>query len=73
MSELFRIDSGVRQGCIMSPWFSLCMYEVMKEFKMVMEVMKGRFFRREEMHVDDQVYGELEEYLRVMIGCFVKV
>ena len=31
-SERFRIDSGVRQGCIMSPWlFNVYMDGVMKE------------------------------------------
>ena len=30
-SEQLRIDSGVRQGCIMSPWlFSVCINAVMK-------------------------------------------
>ena len=36
-SEQFRIYSGVRQGCIMSPWlFNVFMDEVMKEVKMVL-------------------------------------
>ena len=36
-SEQFRIDSGVRQGCIMSPWlFNVYMDGVMKEVKMGM-------------------------------------
>ena len=36
-SEQFRIDSGVRQGCIMFPWlFNLYMDAVMKEVKMWM-------------------------------------
>ena len=35
--ELFRIDSGIRQGCIMSPWlFNVYMDGVMKEVKMGM-------------------------------------
>ena len=34
-SERFRIDSGVRQGCITSPWvFNVYMDTVMKEVKM---------------------------------------
>ena len=34
-SEQFRIDSGVRQGCIMFPWlFNLYMDGVIKEVKM---------------------------------------
>ena len=33
----FRIDSGVRQGCIMSPWlFNVYMHTVMKEVEMEM-------------------------------------
>ena len=33
-SEQFRIDSGMRQGCIMSPWlFNIYMERVMKEVK----------------------------------------
>ena len=36
-SEQFRIDSGVRQGCIMSPWlFKVYMDGVMKEVKIGM-------------------------------------
>ena len=33
-SECFRIESGVRQGCIISPWlFNMYMDAVMKEVK----------------------------------------
>ena len=36
-SEQFKIDSRVRQGCIMSPWlFSVYMNAVVKEVKMGM-------------------------------------
>ena len=36
-SEWFRIDSGVRRGCIMSPWiFNVYMDGMMKEVKMGM-------------------------------------
>ena len=36
-SELFKIDSGVKHGCIMSPWlFSVYMDGVMKEVKIGM-------------------------------------
>ena len=36
-SEQFRIDSGVKQGCIMSPWlFKVYMDGVMKEVKIGM-------------------------------------
>ena len=41
-SEQFRIDSGVRQGCIMSPWlFNIYMDGVMKEVKMGSELPGG--------------------------------
>ena len=34
-SECFKIDRGVRQGCIISPWlFNVYMDAVMKEMKM---------------------------------------
>ena len=37
VSEQFRIDSGVRQGCIISPWlFNVYIDGVMKEVKMWM-------------------------------------
>ena len=43
-SEQFRIDSGVRQGCIMSPWlFNVYMDGVMKEVKMEMGRRSVRF------------------------------
>ena len=36
-SEQFRVDSWVRQGCIMSPWlFNVYMDGMMKEVKMRM-------------------------------------
>ena len=36
-SECFRIDSGVRQECIISPWFfNVCMSAVMKDLKIRM-------------------------------------
>ena len=36
-SEVFRIDSGVRQGCIMPPWlFNVYMDVAMKEVKRMM-------------------------------------
>ena len=78
-SEWFRIDSGVRQGCIMSPWlFTVYMDTVMEEVKIGM----GERFRKERrewrlpglLYADDLVIcGELEEDLRVMMGCFVEV
>ena len=43
-SEQFRIDSGVRQGFIMSPWFfNVYMYAAMKEVKMGMRRKGVRF------------------------------
>ena len=43
-SKQFRIDSGVRQGCIMSPCvFNLCLDAVMKEVKVEMGRMGVRF------------------------------
>ena len=43
-SECFRINSGVRQGCIMSPWlFNVYMDAVMKEVKMWMRRRGVRF------------------------------
>ena len=42
-NEQFRVDSGVKQGCIMSPWlFNVYMDEVMKEVKMKMEEREER-------------------------------
>ena len=41
-SERFRIDSGMRQGCIMSPWlFNVYMDGVMKEVKEGSELHGG--------------------------------
>ena len=43
-SECFRIDSGVRQGCIMSPWLlNVYMGVVIKEVKMRLRRMGVRF------------------------------
>ena len=43
-SEWFKIDSGMRQGCIISPWlFNLYMDAVMKEMKRGMERRGVRF------------------------------
>ena len=43
-SERFRIDIGVRQGCIMSPWlFNVYIDRVMKEVKMGLERRGVRF------------------------------
>ena len=45
---MFRIDSGVRQECIMSPWlFNMYMDAAMKEVKMGMGRMGMRFLEEE--------------------------
>ena len=72
-SECFRIDSGVRQGCIMSPWlYNLYMYGVMKEVKMGM----GRIGVRLPglSYADDLVLccqseEGLKEMLKVLLKC----
>ena len=81
-SELFRIDCGVRQGCIMSPWmFNVYMDGVM-EVKIGMGRRRVSFLedgRREWrlpglLYADDLVLcGESEEDLRVMVGRFIEV
>ena len=46
VSERFRIDSGVRQGCIMSPWlFNVHINAVMK-VKMGMRRRNARFLEK---------------------------
>ena len=52
-SEQFRIDTWVRQGCIISSWlFSVYMDAVMKEGKMGMERRRVRFLE------DERIVGE---------------
>ena len=81
-SEHFRTDSGVRQGCIMSPWlFNVYMDGVMKEVKKGMGrsgvsfLEDGREWRLLGLlHADDLfLCGESEEDLRVMVGRFAGV
>ena len=75
-SEWFRIESGVRQGCIMSPWLvNVYMDGVMKEVKMGMGRRRVRELRFPGLlYADDLVLcGESEEDLRVMVGQFAKV
>ena len=76
-SERFRIDSGVRQGCIMPSWlFNVYVDGVMKEVKMEMGRRRVSFLegRREWrlpglLYADDLVIcGESEEDLRVCVG-----
>ena len=80
MSECFRIDNGVRQGCVMSHWlFNVYMDAVMKEVTMEMGKRglseKGREWRLLRLlYADDLVLcGESQEDLRTMVGRFVKV
>ena len=74
----------MRQGCIciISPWlFNVYMDGVMKEVKMGMGKRRMRF--QEEgrewrlpgfLYADDLVLcGELEEDMRMMVGCFSEV
>ena len=66
-SECFRVDSGVRQECIMSPWV----------FNVYMDVV-GEEEREWKLpgllYADDLVFcGESEEDLKEMVGCFVEV
>ena len=75
--ERFKIYSGVRQGCIRSPWlFNVYMDGVMKEAKMGMGRRGMRFLEdgREWrlpglLYADDLVLrGESEEDIRAMVG-----
>ena len=77
-SKQFRIDSEVRQVCIMSSWmFNVYMDGVMKEVKMGMErrgvsfLEDGREWRLPGLlYADDLVLCcESEEDLRAMVGC----
>ena len=66
-SEGFRINSGVRRGCVMSSWlFNIYMDAVMKE---------GREWKLPVLlYADDLVLcGESEEDMRGIVGCFVEV
>ena len=76
-SERFRIDSGVRHGCITSPWlFNVYMDVVMKELKMGMGrlglsfLKDGREWRLHSLLYADNLVlcGESEEVLRAMVG-----
>ena len=81
-SDCFRIDSGVRQGCIMSPClFNVYMDAEMKEVEMgigrrgVRFQEEGREWRLPCFSYADGLVlcGELEEELRAMVGRFVEV
>ena len=80
-SECFRIESGVRQGCIISTWpFNMYMDAMMKEVKMGMGRMRVRFLEEGRewrlpgfLYADDSVlYGESKEDM-VMVGYFIGV
>ena len=71
VSERFRIDSGVRQSCIMFPWlFNVYMDAVMKEVKMEI----GRRGLPGFLYADDLVLcGVSEKALRAMVGRIVEM
>ena len=63
ISEQFRIDSGVRKGCIMSPWlFNVYMDAVMEEVKIGMRKRAVRFLE------DGRLPGLLYAYDMVLCG-----
>ena len=76
-SEYFRIDSGVRQVCIMFPWvLNVYIDAVMTEVKMGMGKMVVRFMEEvREWSLSGFLYtdGELEEEQRAMVGRFLGV
>ena len=78
----FRIDSGVREGCIMSTWlFNVYINAVMKEVKIGMRRREVKFLEESRkwrlpglLYADDMVLcGEPEEDLRAMVGWYVEV
>ena len=82
MSERFRADSGVRQGCIMFPWlFNVYIDAKMKEVKIgvgrrgVRFMEKGREWRLSVLfYAGDLVMcDESEKDLRAMVRLFVEV
>ena len=81
-SDRFWTDSGVRQGCIMSPClFNVYMNVVMKKAKIGMEKRGVRFMEEGRkwkvpslLYANDLVLcGESEEDLRAMVGRFVEL
>ena len=73
-SVCFRIDSGARQGCIMSPWlFNVYMDAVMKKGVRFQE--DKREWRLPSLfYADDLVLcSESEEDLRAMVGRFASM
>lgn len=82
LSEWFGIDSGVRQGCVMSPWlFNIYMDGVMKEVRprvgsSGVRLIKGvnEWTLSDLLYADDLVLvGENESELKLMIESFDKV
>ena len=80
--ECFRIDTDVRQVCIISPWlFNVYVDAVMKEVKMVMGRRGARFQEKRREGIlpgllyanDMALCGESEEDLRAMVGRFAEV
>ena len=70
-SKGFRIDSGVSQGCIMSPW----LFNVYMKVKMGMSFLEvGREWRfLGLLHADELVLcGDSGEDLREMVGRFIE-
>ena len=73
-SEGFRIDSGVRQGCILSPWlFNVYMDGVMKEVKMGMGKRGESGDYLASCMQMTWFCGESEKELKTMMGGFVEV
>ena len=81
-SEYFKLDSGVRQGCIISPWvLNVYMKAVMEEVKMGMGRMGVRFVEDERdcilyclLYADDLVLcGKAKEDRKVIMECFVEL
>src|SRR5678816_2255825 len=65
-SDWFSINSGVRQGCVMSPWFfNLCMDWVLKELKLS---VTGNGVRIMEMSGGCPTY-----YMRMIWFCVVNL
>ena len=70
-SECFRINSGVRQGCIMSP----CLFSVYMDAVMEVKMGMGGEWRLPGLLYADYLVlcGESEEDLRAMVGRFAEV
>ena len=82
MRANIRVESGLRQGCVMSPWlFNVCIDGVMKEVKVGMGRMVVRFLEEgREWRLPGLLYagdlvlcGESEGDLKVIVGRFVEV